>query len=88
MINNLVAWAFTTGDVLIKSDGSPWRPFVHVEDICRAFLAVLQSPGVNIHNQIFNIGSTSENYQVFEIAEMVQSSVPGCKIVYEEGGGP
>lgn len=88
VVNNLVGVACTTGDVLIQSDGTPWRPLVHVQDICRAFLAVLEAPREAVHNQAFNVGSTAENYQVRDIAAMVQEVVPGCSVRYMEGGGP
>src|SRR6266404_98423 len=88
VLNNLVAWAYTTGRVLIQSDGSPWRPLIHVEDICRAFIAVLEAPREAIHNQTFNVGITEENYQVRDLATLVQEIVPGCKIEYAANGGP
>src|SRR6266487_4583866 len=82
VLNNLVAWAFTTGRVYIKSDGTPWRPIVHIEDISRAFIAVLHAPREVVHNQAFNVGCTRENYQISELAEMVKKEVPGCRIEY------
>jgi nucleoside-diphosphate-sugar epimerase len=88
VVNNLVAAAHTSGDVLIQSDGTPWRPLVHVEDFCRAFIAVLQAPRERIHNQAFNVGRTTENYRVSELAEMVRAGVPGSNIRYAQGGGP
>jgi nucleoside-diphosphate-sugar epimerase len=88
VVNNLVGIACTTGDVLIQSDGTPWRPLVHVQDISQAFLAVLQSPREAVHNQAFNVGSSQENYQIRDIAAMVQEVVPGCTVKYLEGGGP
>ena len=88
VVNNLVAAATTTGRVSILSDGSPWRPLVHVEDICRAFLAVLHAPRESVHNQAFNVGLTSENYRVSDLAEMVQELVPGSQIEYALGGLP
>ena len=88
VVNNLVGFAYTTGEVLIASDGTPWRPLVHVEDICRAFLAVLEAPRELVHNQPFNVGQTGENYQIRDIAEMVREVVPGSRIQYAEGGGP
>src|SRR5918996_3970026 len=81
-------FAFTTGEVLIASDGTPWRPLVHVEDICRAFLAILQTPKEAVHNQAFNVGRTEENYQIRDIAAMVEDIVPGSRVKYAEGGGP
>ena len=88
VVNNLVGYAVTTGEVLIQSDGSPWRPLVHVEDIARAFLAVLHAPREAVHNQAFNVGRNDDNLRVREIAEMVLEEVPGCRIRYAEGGGP
>jgi nucleoside-diphosphate-sugar epimerase len=88
VVNSLVGYAYTTEEVLIQSDGSPWRPLVHVEDICRAFLAVLHAPRELVHNQAFNVGRNEENYQIREIAEMVRQVVPGSVVKYAEGGGP
>jgi nucleoside-diphosphate-sugar epimerase len=88
VVNNLVGAACTKGEVLIQSDGTPWRPLVHVDDIAGAFLAVLEAPRDAVHNQAFNVGSTMENYQVRDIAEMVRDVVPGCTIRYLDGGGP
>lgn len=88
VVNNLVGVAFTTGEVLIKSDGTPWRPLVHIEDITRAFLAVLHAPRELIHNQAFNVGATKENYQIRDVADIVRQVVPGSKIQYAEDAGP
>jgi nucleoside-diphosphate-sugar epimerase len=88
VVNNLVAYAVTSGDVFIQSDGSPWRPLVHIEDITRAFLAVLDAPREMVHNQAFNVGRNDDNLRVRQMAEMVQEEVPGCRIRYAEGGGP
>ena len=88
VVNNLVGFAFTTGRVLILSDGSPWRPLVHVEDIATAFLAVMEAPRDAVHNQAFNVGLNDENYRVREVAEMVREAVPGSVVTYAEGGGP
>jgi Nucleoside-diphosphate-sugar epimerases len=88
VINNLVGFAYTTGEVLIASDGTPWRPLVHVEDICRAFLAVLDAPTELVHNQAYNVGRTDENYQIRDIAQMVEEIVPGSRVKFLEGGGP
>jgi nucleoside-diphosphate-sugar epimerase len=88
VLNNLVAWAHTTGRVRIQSDGTPWRPLIHIEDICRAFLAVLDAPREHIHNQAFNVGITEENYQVRDLAEIVKQTVPGCTIEYAADGSP
>jgi nucleoside-diphosphate-sugar epimerase len=88
VVNSLVGFAFTTGEVLIQSDGTPWRPLVHVEDISNAFLAVLEAPREAVHNQAFNVGRSQENYQIREIADMVAAVVSGSKITYAPGGGP
>ena len=88
VLNNLVAWAVTTGRILIKSDGTPWRPIVHVEDICRAFIAVLNAPRELVHCEAFNVGCTQENYQIRDLAEIVKETVPGCRIEYAKDGGP
>ena len=88
VVNNLVAIAFTTGEVLIQSDGTPWRPLVHIEDIARAFLAVLHAPRELIHNEAFNVGRSEENYRVRDLGELVEQVVPGSKVRYAEGGGP
>jgi nucleoside-diphosphate-sugar epimerase len=88
VVNNLTGYAFTTGHVLIKSDGMPWRPLVHIEDISRAFLAVLQAPRDKIHNQAFNVGRTEENYRVREVADMVTQIVPGSEVTYAPDASP
>lgn len=88
VLNNLTAWAHTTGDVYLKSDGTPWRPIVHVEDIARAYVAALEAPRDLIHNRAFNVGSTSENYQIREIAELVRDIVPGSRIAFASDAGP
>lgn len=88
VVNNLVGYAITTGEVLIKSDGSPWRPLIHVEDIGRAFLAVLEAPRERVHNAVFNVGLTSENYTVRQLGEMVEAAVPGSRVVFAGGASP
>jgi nucleoside-diphosphate-sugar epimerase len=88
VLNNLVAWAHTTGLVYLKSDGTPWRPIVHIEDIARAFLAVLRAPRELVHNQAFNVGVDGENYRIRELAEIVRETVPGCRIEYASEAGP
>jgi nucleoside-diphosphate-sugar epimerase len=88
VVNNLAAYAFTTGEVLIKSDGSPWRPLVHIEDISRAFLAALEAPRELVHNEAFNVGRTQENYRVREVAEIVEDVFKGSKVTYAEGASP
>ena len=88
MVNNLVGYAYLTGEVLIRSDGTPWRPLVHIEDIAAAFLAVLRSPREVVHNQAFNVGRTDQNFRVREVADMVRDIVPGSTVTYAEDGGP
>lgn len=88
VINNLTAWAYTTGLVYLKSDGSPWRPVVHVEDIARSYIAALEAPREEVHDQAFNVGTTTENYQIRELAELVREIVPGCRIEYAPDAGP
>src|SRR6267142_2337892 len=88
VLNNLVAWAFTSGKVLLKSDGTPWRPIVHIEDISRAFLAVLAAQPSVVRAQAFNVGRNDQNYRIREIAEIVKETVPGCEIAFAEGAGP
>jgi nucleoside-diphosphate-sugar epimerase len=88
VLNNLVAWAFTTGRVFMKSDGTPWRPIVHIEDISRAFLAALEAPQELVHNKAFNVGRSEENYRIRDIGEVVKETVPGCKIEYAADAGP
>jgi nucleoside-diphosphate-sugar epimerase len=88
VLNNLVGWAFTTGQVKVLSDGTPCRPIIHVRDVARAALAILEAPLEVVHNQAFNIGVNSENYLVSELAEIVSETVPGSAVEYAEGGGP
>ena len=88
VLNNLVGWACATGNVYIKSDGTPWRPIVHIEDISRAFLAVLNAPRELVHNTSFNVGATTENYRIRELADIVERTVPGCRVEYAADGGP
>jgi nucleoside-diphosphate-sugar epimerase len=88
VLNNLVGWALTAGRIHMLSDGTPWRPLVHVEDIARAFVAVLEAPAEVVHDQAFNVGRTSDNYRIRELAEIVAEIVPGCAITYADGAGP
>jgi nucleoside-diphosphate-sugar epimerase len=88
VINSLVGSAYLTGRVLIMSDGTPWRPLVHVEDISRAFLTVLEAPSTLVNNEAFNVGRNEENYRIRELANMVEQVVPGSTIEYNPGGGP
>src|SRR5262245_56245061 len=88
VLNNLVAWAFTTGKIHLKSDGTPWRPIVHVEDISRAFIAALEGPVDAVFNEAFNVGQTAHNYRIRDLAEIVASVVPGCTIEFADDAGP
>ena len=88
VLNNLTAHAFTSGKVLLKSDGMSWRPIVHIEDIGRAFVAALEAPVETVHNEIFNVGITTENYRIREIAEIVKETVPGSRIEFAASAGP
>jgi len=88
VLNDFVASALTTGRVLIKSDGTPWRPIVHIRDIIAAMMAVLEAPQSSVHNATFNVGQTAENYRVSELAEIVAQTVPGSQIEYAPGGSP
>lgn len=88
VLNDLVAWAYTTGRVYMKSDGTPWRPIVHIRDIIAAIVAVLDAPTDKIHNETFNVGLTAENYRIGELAAIVAETVPGCRVEYAPGGGP
>lgn len=88
VVNDFVSAARATRKIVIKSDGTPWRPLVHVEDVARAALAAVEAPRQTVHNQAFNIGRTAENYQVSEVAEIVAAAVPDTEIVFAEGGQP
>jgi nucleoside-diphosphate-sugar epimerase len=88
VLNDLVASAFTTGRIYMKSDGSPWRPIVHIRDIIGAVVAVLDSPREAVHNQTFNVGCNDENFRIRELADIVAEAVPNCRIEYAPGGGP
>ena len=88
VLNDFVASALTTGRVLIKSDGTPWRPIVHIRDIIAAMLCVLDAPQSAVHNLTFNVGQTQENYRISELADIVAATVPGSRVEYAPGGGP
>ena len=88
VLNDFVAAAYATGRIYIKSDGSPWRPIVHIRDIIGAVIAVLAAPREAVHNQTFNVGRNDENFRVRELADIVAEIVPGCRIEYAPGGGP
>jgi nucleoside-diphosphate-sugar epimerase len=88
VLNNLVAWAFTTGRIHLKSDGTPWRPIVHIEDISRAFISALEAPADAVFNEAFNVGQTAHNYRIRDLAEIVASVVPNCTIEFADDAGP
>jgi nucleoside-diphosphate-sugar epimerase len=88
VLNNLVAWAYTTGKVHLKSDGSPWRPIVHIEDISRAFIAALEAPAHLVSNEAFNVGQTAHNYRIRDLAQIVADVVPGCQVELADDAGP
>jgi nucleoside-diphosphate-sugar epimerase len=87
VVNNLVGSALTRGEVRLRSDGQSWRPLLHVEDMCRAFLAVLEAPRCRVHNQVFNVVPKGENYQIRDVAELVADVVPGCRVALANGKG-
>jgi nucleoside-diphosphate-sugar epimerase len=88
VLNNLVAWAFTTGKIHLKSDGTPWRPIVHIEDISRAFIAALEAPADAVFNEALNVGQTAHNYRILDLAQIVAKVVPHCEIEYAGDAGP
>jgi nucleoside-diphosphate-sugar epimerase len=88
VVNNLVGWAHTTGEIVLQSDGTPWRPLVHIEDISRVFLAMLDAPRDLVHNEAFNVGANSENYTIREVAETVAKVIPGAAASFAAGSGP
>jgi len=88
VVNNLVGVALTTGEIRVQSDGTPWRPLVHVEDFSRAFIAALHAPRRLVHDEAFNVGRSEENYQVSALAELVREALPGTTVRYAAGGGP
>ena len=88
VLNNLMALAYTTGRVFIKGDGTPWRPLVHVQDVARSFIAVLNTPREAVHNEGFLVGNENENYRVRDIAEVVRQTVHGCHIEYAQQPSP
>ena len=88
VLNNLTAWATASGEIYIKSDGTPWRPIVHIEDISRAFIAALTAPRDAVFNQAFNVGRSDQNFRIREIADIVKATVPNCEVAYAPDGGP
>lgn len=88
VVNNLTAFAHATGEVLLQSDGTPWRPLVHIEDIARVFAGLLAAPRELIHNEAFNVGADGENHQIRDVAQIVQEVVPGSRVAFASGAGP
>lgn len=88
VVNNLVGYAVTQGEIFLKSDGSPWRPLVHIEDISRAYIALLHAPRELVHNEAFNVGRTAENYRVRDVVMMIRDVVPSLSVRFAEGAGP
>jgi nucleoside-diphosphate-sugar epimerase len=88
VLNNLVAWAITKGLIYLKSDGTPWRPVVHIRDISRAFLAALEAPEEVVFNQALNVGHTGHNYRISELAAIVAEVVPGCRLEFAPDASP
>jgi nucleoside-diphosphate-sugar epimerase len=87
-VNNLVAWAATTGRVYLKSLGTSWRPLVHIEDIALAYSTLLHAPEAKVHNQAFNIGHTEENYRISDVAEIVRQAVRDTRIEFAPDASP
>jgi nucleoside-diphosphate-sugar epimerase len=88
VVNNLVGYAVSIGEVRMKSDGMPWRPLVHIEDIARAFLAIAEAPRDLVHLKAYNVGRSEENYRIREVAEIVERTVPGSRVTFGEGAAP
>ena len=87
VLNNLAGWAYTAGEIRMTSDGSPWRPIVHVEDICEAMVCALEAPAEAVAGEAFNVGDDDQNYRVRDIAEIVGATFPGCRVTYGTNGG-
>jgi nucleoside-diphosphate-sugar epimerase len=88
VLNDFVAGAYTSGRIYIKSDGTPWRPIIHIRDITAAMISALEADREVIHNQVFNVGRPEENYRISELAQIVVETVPGSRVEYAPGGGP
>jgi len=88
VLNNLVAWAHTTGSIRLQSDGTPWRPLVHVRDVARATAAILEAPTELVWGEAFNIGSAEQNYRISDLAEIVHARLPECEVTFAEGASP
>ena len=88
VLNNLVGWAFTTGRIRLLSDGTSWRPIIHVRDIGRAVLGVLAAPRELVHDRAYNVGATTENYQIRDLAQLVHEVLPDCEVEMAAGASP
>jgi len=88
VVNNLVGYAHATGEVRMQSDGSPWRPLAHVEDISSAFIAALEAPREAIHNEAFNIGRDCDNHQIRDLARLIEAAAPGASVTFAAGASP
>jgi nucleoside-diphosphate-sugar epimerase len=86
VLNNLAGLAWTTKEIKMTSDGTPWRPMVHVLDICKAIVCTLEAPRDIVHNQIFNVGDTAHNYQVKEIAQIIANTFKECQLSFGDSG--
>lgn len=87
VLNNLAGLAWTTREIRMVSDGTPWRPIIHVQDICEAIACVLEAPRGVVHGEILNVGATEENYQIRQIAALVSDVFPGCAVTFGQGDG-
>jgi len=87
VVNNLCGWAWTTGRIKMSSDGTPWRPLVHIRDISKAFACALEAPKDMIHDQAFNVGSSANNVQIRDIAYKVQAQMPDCEVTFGNSDG-
>lgn len=87
VVNNLCGWAFTSGKIRMTSDGTPWRPLVHVRDISKAFACAIEAPREAVHNEAFNVGSTENNVQIRDIAYKVQAQMPECEVTFGNSDG-
>ena len=87
VLNNLVGWAHTTGAINLQSDGTEWRPLVHIRDIAAASVALLEAPVETISGEAFNIGTAEQNYRIRDLADVVGDVMPGCEVTFAEGVG-
>lgn len=88
VVNDFTAAAYLYNKIRILSDGTPWRPLVHIDDICSAFIAIANADRPAVHAECFNVGSPDGNYRVSQLADIVRAAVPECQIEYAAGGGP